>query len=559
MRWSHLITDSVKPSDFVAVRLGKPLTNDIPSLLSNELANKYQKTLDFSAAMKTEKGLVVVAGEHDFTFESHCKPDIDESWTFTKLLQSCMQDNLEGRIVLVCPSSVSGAMVVGVSKAFALEYPDITITRVYHDSSKTLTLLAVTTLLQATSKVPTVETDVEVRGCDRSKLTLHVPRAIVEYQPCGQLDQQQPDIQSTLHENGTYLITGGTGGVGMAFVNWLLTACNIAPSSLHVLCRNAESSAARALRSQMVNLIEVDVSDCNAVQSNAALSSLTTVDGIFHLAGVLDDGLVASMTKESIAKVAGPKAVAISSLLQKAQQSQWDVDFLLNFSSTSSLLGYPGQSNYCAANAVLDHMATWGLGSTNELSNVRVLTINWGPWGEAGMAAKGTKAYTQAMKDGDFPLSNLNAFAELNHSLSQLFRSPSTNQEFMVCDVDWSRSQWKTLPLVGHCVSESVDIDSSDDEVDLQTDKIDSDDSAIDVGINDEIETLMRSMVPSWSLFETLPAVGLDSLDIVQMRNAIVKELKLSVSLSVFNAPNRTLGELLSILRLTKQTQKLQK
>ena len=53
---------------------------------------------------------------------------------------------------------------------------------------------------------------------------------------------------------------------------------------------------------------------------------------------------------------------------------------------------YAGQGNYCAANAVLDHLAAFPT-PEDPHSAVPMLTVNWGPWGEAGMAAPGTKAY----------------------------------------------------------------------------------------------------------------------------------------------------------------------
>eukprot|EP00040_Diaphanoeca_grandis_P024578 m.135297 g.135297 ORF g.135297 m.135297 type:complete len:2787 (+) comp29787_c4_seq1:169-8529(+) len=547
VRRSQLPSGVVDLQNLVAVRLGKPLTNDIPSL-----QNANSASLKIESALKSTHGLVVVAGEHEFCFENNFKPDVDECWQFTQLLQTCVQENWEGKIVLVCPASVSGAMPVGVSKAFAMEYPDITFTRVYHDSQSPVTLTTVTTLLTATLN-HALESDIHVQGCDKAKLTLLSPRAVHKPESTGKVS-----LDTTLNPGGKYVITGGTGGVGRSFVNWLISDYNVSPSALYVLCRNSQTDGAMSLTERKVNVIQCDVGDPEAVRTNQHLDTLTDVDGVFHLAGALDDGLVGSMTKESIEKVVGAKALGISALLEKAQKKVWGLDFVVNFSSTSSLFGYPAQSNYCAANSVLDQMATWGLGLESDSDAVRVLTINWGPWGEAGMAAKGSKAYAQAIKDSDFPLSNVNAFRELRYILSQLSEVPTMNQEFMVCDVDWTRSQWRQSRLVKDLVDENAGArpDSGFDYDDKNA-ETDSTDSAIfDVADdNDDIETLMRSMVPSWSLFETLPAVGLDSLDIVQMRNAIVKELKVNVALSIFNAPNRTLGELLSMVRTAKQTQ----
>merc|ERR1719272_1019108 len=133
----------------------------------------------------------------------------------------------------------------------------------------------------------------------------------------------------------------------------------------------------------------------------------------------------------------------------------------------------------------------------------------------------------------------------------------------MVCDVEWERSPWRSLPLVqspraaqlaarggGDDGWDSAAVESGDTRHGGGDDgDADDDDGGWEVVGNDEIETLMRGLVPSWSVHETLPAVGLDSLDIVQMRSSINKELGLSVPLSIFNRPTQTLGELLASLR----------
>ena len=59
-----------------------------------------------------------------------------------------------------------------------------------------------------------------------------------------------------------------------------------------------------------------------------------------------------------------------------------ELDFFVMFSSAASLLGSPGQGNYAAANAYLD-----GLAAARERRGEVGLSINWGAWGEVGLAA----------------------------------------------------------------------------------------------------------------------------------------------------------------------------
>ena len=117
------------------------------------------------------------------------------------------------------------------------------------------------------------------------------------------------------------------------------------------------------------------------------------------MAGALDDGLVSGMTEARLRTPMAPKA-ALLHLLEVMRRRSWTPRWIVSFSSTSSLFGFHGQANYCAANALLDQMATWH--PVDE--RTRLVTVNWGPWAQVGMAAIGSKAHEQALKDGELPL-----------------------------------------------------------------------------------------------------------------------------------------------------------
>ncbi|PSB67484.1 hypothetical protein C7B61_05920 [filamentous cyanobacterium CCP1] len=109
-------------------------------------------------------------------------------------------------------------------------------------------------------------------------------------------------------------------------------------------------------------------------------SSLSPLCGIIHAAGVLDDGILLQQNWERFTRVMQPKVQGAWNLHQLTQTLP--IDFFVTFSSAASLLGSPGQGNYAAANAFMDALAHY-----RRAQGLPGLSINWGPWSDAGMAA----------------------------------------------------------------------------------------------------------------------------------------------------------------------------
>merc|ERR1719335_1681331 len=100
---------------------------------------------------------------------------------------------------------------------------------------------------------------------------------------------------------------------------------------------------------------------------------------------------------------------------------------------------------------MLDQMASFGSSSSSKPRTslpCRIITINWGPWGEAGMAKVGTKAYEQAVREGDTPLKTATALRCLAAALRSSAKGQERAVQFCACDVQWQRSQWKDLPIL---------------------------------------------------------------------------------------------------------------
>ncbi|MDO0911616.1 SDR family NAD(P)-dependent oxidoreductase [Streptomyces sp. DT2A-34] len=349
--------------------------------------------------------------------------------------------------------------------------------------------------------------------------------------------------------DGTYLITGGLGGLGQVVAERLV---RLGARRLALMSRGTPSSeaarwiAALEERGVSVHLARADVADRAGLTAalDAVRTRLGPITGVVHAAGVLDDATVPNLTDDRVLRVLAPKVLGTALLTELVPEA----GSLVLFSSVAGLFGSAGQSPYSAANAFLDAWA-------HHLSHTGrpALSLDWGAWTGVGMVAESDLRAASTSRSGLVGLSPQDGgelFERVLSSGRRQLAPVALDWETLARDPDMARA----LPILGDVVTVSTgDVPGGPDDLAGKVLTATGDQDRAE-----RLEAYVRAMVGEVSGGATelspttaLKELGLDSLMLVRLRNAFARDLHVQLPVAtVFSAADvrslaRALGEAL--------------
>jgi NAD(P)-dependent dehydrogenase (short-subunit alcohol dehydrogenase family) len=312
--------------------------------------------------------------------------------------------------------AVGPAGSVGLLKSLAREWPEVRV-RCIDLAPGLEQARALDALWEELSRAGPLEVGCDAQGRWRPAL---VPRPMTDFQP----------LEEVLPQGSVLLVIGGAYGIAAEAVRWAAARCRprlvllgrspepgpespeldslrdratlrryfleragAGATPAEVERRVDDALKARAIRATLdgarslgaeVEYRQADARDPAGIAGaiEAVYARYGRIDGVIHAAGVIEDRLVADKRADSFARVYATKVAAARALA--AHLRPQGLKFLVLYSSVAGRFGNRGQTDYAAANEVLNALAL----ALQRRWQARVVAVGWGPW-EAGMVSEG--------------------------------------------------------------------------------------------------------------------------------------------------------------------------
>lgn len=362
----------------------------------------------------------------------------------------------------------------------------------------------------------------------------HIGKIVLVPDPAGLAVTRTVD-EAGLRGDRSFVVTGGTGGFGLATARWLVDA-----GARHIVLLSrrgpatpgieAATAALTAAGAEAVRVFACDVANPPLLASvlDEVRATMPPIGGVVHAAMVVEDSLVTGIDRDALAKVITPKLIGAETLDRLTRSDP--IELFLLFSSATTLMGAPGQGSYVAANAALE-----GLARQRRAQGLPATAVGWGPIEDAGyLAERQDVRDALANRLGAVPLKTADALG----ALPALLASPVAALAF--AEVNWARGRG-LMPILGEPLYGSVIRDGEGRQEgggidELLADKTPEEMMEILQGILlDEVSHILRVPRDKIDIGRPLPEIGMDSLMAVELKLGLERRLNIEVPALVIN------------------------
>jgi acyl transferase domain-containing protein len=494
---------------------------------------------DALAACGDASTVHVLVVAHDFG------PDeADAGADLLRALQSLLRAGHGGIRVWICtcgavgvddneaPTDLSGASLWGLARGYAAEHPDVWGGIVDADPAAT-----------DDERVWQVLGEIASQGSE-DQIAYRSNRRRVARLVAAPLPGKRGSI---FRRDSGYLISGGTGGLGLVVARW---AAREGAGRIWLVGRSGmppresdperwqELDAIKALGAE-TRVVRADVADETAMREivEQSASDGLPIRGIVHAAAVVEPVPLAQMTTEQLGKALHAKCRG-ARVLDRATTGT-ELDFFVLFSSTTALLGASGLAHYAAANLFLDAFA-----QDRRARGLPAIAVDWGTW--EVMRGLSEKEKELLERGGLRPMSVESAL----DALARLI--PSDMAQFVVADVDWARLKAlyearRNRPLLSALEVATTELtanESGSGRASQHPDFDELDDDARRECVATQVTQVVAAVLKcdTGRLADTREGffdLGMDSLMAVELKSGLERQFSCSLpSTLAFNYPN---------------------
>ncbi|WP_444996461.1 SDR family NAD(P)-dependent oxidoreductase [Aliikangiella sp. IMCC44359] len=366
---------------------------------------------------------------------------------------------------------------------------------------------------------------------------------VCTYQVIDNIKEKAEEIP--FKEGGTYLITGGLGGLGKILTSQVaqsLQSANIILTGRSVISPKKIKEQVGVERDN-INIEYHCIDVCNKAAIDSLIKSIVedygTINGVIHCAGCIKDNFIIKKTHEELVEVLAPKTSGLINLDLATQALP--LEFFVLFSSTSGALGNLGQADYATANAFMDVFASYRNNLVDEkgqpLRSGQTLSINWPLWEAGGMMIDDATKRMLEEKTGMIPLSSEQGVAAFFNALA------TGESQVMVMPGNVAKITEKYLQPIGIAKTEVAASKFTNNQPvnsELSVDKLES-------ALLEMSSALLKLDVSELDTVTALGDYGFDSITLTEFANRLSETYSIDVPPTIF-FDYSTLGSLAEYL-----------